>query len=197
MTHLNLGPDYLLEGEDLSIVKFPAAVLKINCEKVELFDSELSRLAKNMLFTMYRAPGLGLAAPQVGKSVNIFCIDTEFEREKVTASDGGHSYKYSNFNPLVMVNPIIKEASGEVIHQEGCLSFPGIFEDVKRAEKIVVEFNSLDGKVHQLNAEAMLSICIQHEIDHLKGVVFIERLSQLKKAFLLKKFSKKKKKGVM
>lgn len=194
MNDLALGTDYKLEGEALNVFTYPAPVLKKLATEIEAFDADLSKLAKDMLYTMYKAPGIGLAAPQIGQSVRMFCIDTTFERERVTTAEGLDTFRYSNFNPKVLINPIIKEKHGEVVCQEGCLSFPGIFEDVKRAEKIVVEYHDLNGELITLETDGMESICIQHELDHLDGIVFIERLSQLKRSMLLKKFNKKKKK---
>lgn len=193
MTNLILGDQYKLEGEELKVFTYPSAILKKVAEPVLEFNSDISTLAKNMLFSMYRAPGIGLAAPQIGSSLRIFCIDVDFERERVTDSNGVDSFRYSNFNPIVLINPVITEKEGEMIYQEGCLSFPGIFEDVKRAEKIKVQYQDVEGNSHEITAEGVKAICIQHELDHLDGIVFIERLSQLKRTFLLKKFKKKKK----
>jgi peptide deformylase len=192
MTKLILGELYALEGELLNVLKYPSPILKKVADPVTEFDSEISKLAKNMLFTMYKAPGIGLAAPQVGSSKRIFCIDTDFDRERVTDSSGKDSFRYSNFNPMVLINPVITEKDGEMVYQEGCLSFPGVFEDVKRAERITVEYQDAEGKVNKFLAEGVKAVCIQHELDHLDGIVFIERLSQLKRTFLLKKFKKKK-----
>jgi peptide deformylase len=192
MTKLILGDQYKLEGEPLKVLTYPSAILKKIAEPVVEFNEEIAELSKNMLFTMYKAPGIGLAAPQVGHSKRIFCIDTDFERERVTDSNGKDTFRYSHFNPIVLINPVIKEKEGEMIYQEGCLSFPGIFEDVKRAEKVTVEYQGIDGDLKKLEAEGVQAICIQHELDHLDGIVFIERLSQLKRTFLLKKFKKKK-----
>lgn len=193
MTNINLGEEYKFEGELLKVFTYPSPVLKKIAEPVIEFDEDLASLTKNMLFTMYKAPGIGLAAPQVGESKRIFCIDTDFERERVTDSSGNDSFRYSEFNPLVLINPVITQKSGEMIYQEGCLSFPGIFEDVKRAENIVVEYQNIKGEKESLTASGVKAICIQHELDHLDGIVFIERLSQLKRTFLLKKFKKNKK----
>jgi peptide deformylase len=192
MTKLILGKPYSLEGELLNVLKYPSPILKRVADPVTEFNSEISKLVQNILFTMYKAPGIGLAAPQVGSSKRIFCIDTDFDRERVTDSSGKDSFRYSNFNPMVLINPVITEKDGEILYQEGCLSFPGIFEDVKRAERITVEYQDTEGKVNKFFAEGVKAICIQHELDHLDGIVFIERLSQLKRTFLLKKFKKKK-----
>ncbi len=187
--------NYSPEGEKLKIYTYPAPVLKKVAEPVELFDDELKTLCRNMLFTMYQAPGIGLAAPQVGLSKRIFVMDIDYNREQVTRADGTSDTVLKDFNPLIFINPKIKNKVGEILYQEGCLSFPGIFEDVKRAEAITVEFQDWEGNPHTLEASDLLSVCIQHENDHLDGVVFLERLSLLKKNLLMKKFLKKKKKG--
>jgi len=143
---------------------------------------------------MYNAPGIGLAAPQVGVSKRLFVLDIWFEREKITHADGSEEYRLSDFNPMVFINPVFKNKSGEVIHEEGCLSVPGIYENVKRAEFVTVEFCDLQGNELLLEADELLSICLQHENDHLDGIVFIERLSLIKRQLLEKKFLKTQKK---
>ncbi len=186
--------DYRPEGEDLKIYTYPSPVLKKIAEPVERFDGELKELCLNMLATMYRAPGIGLAAPQVGISQRLFVMDIDYKREKVTRSDGTVEFELSEFNPLIFINPIIENKKGEILYQEGCLSVPGIYEDVKRAESITVHFQDWEGNEHTLNAQELLSVCIQHENDHLDGIVFLERLSLIKRNLLTKKFLKKKKK---
>jgi len=183
--------NYELRGESLEIRTYPDPVLTKVAEDVDVFDKELEDLCLNMLYTMYHAPGIGLAAPQIGISKRIFVIDVNFEREE-TEEDSGE-YKLSNFTPHIFINPIIKEKEGEITYQEGCLSLPGVFEDVKRFENIVVEYQSTDGEKHEISANELFSICIQHENDHLDGIVFIDRLSILKKNFFKKKLTKAKK----
>ncbi len=186
----NFLTDYKLEGEVLPIYTYPAPVLKKIAEPVTEFNQELHLLIKNMLYTMYHAPGIGLAAPQVGVSKRFFVLDIWFDREKVTLADGTEEYRLSQFQPMAFINPVFKNHSGEVIHEEGCLSVPGIYEDVKRAEFVSVEYQDPFGDKHQIEADELLSICLQHENDHLDGIVFIERLSLLKKQLLEKKFLK-------
>ena len=139
-----------------------------------------------MLYTMYNAPGIGLAAPQVGLSLRMFVLDIWFDREKITLADGSIEYRLSDFSPMVFCNPVFKTKSGEVIHEEGCLSVPGIYEDVKRYEFVTVAFQDMFGVHHEIEADELLSVCLQHENDHLDGIVFIERLSFLKKNLLEK-----------
>ena len=185
--------NYVLEGELLNIHTYPDPVLQQVAEEVNdsEFNEDLKTLCKNMLYTMYNAPGIGLAAPQVGISKRIFVIDVDYNREET--SEDSVEYNLSDFNPMIFINPVIKEKIGNTTYQEGCLSLPGIYEDVKRAEDIIVEYQDTDGNKHQLEAKELLSICIQHENDHLNGVVFIDRLSALKKNFFKKKLVKAKK----
>jgi len=190
----NFLENYKLEGENLDIFTYPSPVLKKIASPVVDFNDELHTLVKNMLFTMYHAPGIGLAAPQVGVSSRLFVLDIWFDREKVTLADGSTEYRLSEFKPMVFINPIFKDKSGEIIHEEGCLSVPGIYEDVKRAELVTVEFQNIHGEPQSLEADDLLSVCLLHENDHLDGIVFIERLSFLKKQLLEKKFLKQQKK---
>jgi peptide deformylase len=194
MENSNILENYKLEGELLQILTYPAPVLKKVAEPVTEFNEELKKLCKDMLFTMYQAPGIGLAAPQVGKSIRLFVMDIDFDREEVTKADDSVEYKLSNFNPRIFINPEIKNQDGEVLYEEGCLSVPGVYEDVKRAETITVDYQDLDGNKHSIDADELLSICIQHENDHLEGIIFLERLSMLKQNLLKKKFLKQKKK---
>ena len=191
----NFLENYVLQGKILAIEKYPSPILKKVAKPVTEFNNELHELIKNMLFTMYNAPGIGLAAPQVGHSIRMFVLDIWYDREKVTLADGSEEYRLSEFAPMVFINPIFKSKSGEIIHEEGCLSVPGVYEDVKRAEFVTVEFQDIYGEFHEIEADELLSVCLQHENDHLDGVVFIERLSFLKKQLLEKKFLKQKQKS--
>lgn len=190
----NFLENYKLEGKLLEIFKYPAPVLKKVAKPVTEFNEELRSIVKDMLFTMYHAPGIGLAAPQVGVSLRFFVIDIWYDREKVTLHDGTEEYRLSNFQPKVFINPIFKSKEGEILYEEGCLSVPGIYEDVKRAELVTIEYQDLDGNKHTLEADELLSVCLQHENDHLDGVVFVERLSLLKRQLIIKKIQKKQKK---
>ena len=190
----NFLENYELVGTKLPISVYPAPVLKKVAEPVTEFNDDLRSLIKDMFFTMYHAPGIGLAAPQVGVSLRFFVLDIWFEREKVTMPDGTSETRYFDFKPMVFINPVFKNQSGEIIHEEGCLSVPGVYEDVKRAEFITVDYQDMFGKHHTLEADELLSVCLQHENDHLNGIVFIERLSFLKKQLIEKKFLKKQKK---
>jgi len=196
MENTNFLENYKLEGELLEILTYPAPVLKKVAAPVTEFNDELRALCKDMFFTMYNAPGIGLAAPQIGKSIRLFVMDIDFDREEITKADDSVEYALSNFNPMVFINPEISNKEGEVLYEEGCLSVPGIFEEVKRAETITISYQDMFGEKHTIEADELLSICLQHEQDHLEGIVFLERLSMLKQNLLKKKFLKKKKKGL-
>lgn len=184
--------NYKLNGEKLPIVTYPDPVLSQVAEPVTEFGPKLKSLVKDMLFTMYHAPGIGLAAPQVGKSIRLFVMDVDYDRETVTNASGTEEVRLSGFNPKVFINPVITGTEGTTTYEEGCLSVPGVYEEVKRHKAIHVKYQDLDGKEHEMEADDLLSICIQHENDHLDGIVFIERLSNLKKNFYKKKMVKEK-----
>lgn len=158
----------------LSILTLPDQRLKTVAKPVVNFDQSLKNLAEDMLETMYLAPGIGLAATQVDQHIQLVVIDVSED----------------NNEPMVLVNPEITEKVGVQKHEEGCLSVPGIYASVKRAEQIVVEYQDLTGQSHQLEAIGLLAVCIQHELDHLKGIVFLDHLSLLKRKLAIKKLEK-------
>lgn len=184
--------NYKLKGDELPIVTYPDPVLSKKAAPVTKFGPDLENLVKDMLFTMYHAPGIGLAAPQVGVSERLFVLDVDYDREMVTNSSGKEEARLSNFNPMVFINPVITGTSGSTTYEEGCLSVPGVYEEVKRHKTIHVKYQNMQGETLELEADDMLAICIQHENDHLDGIVFIERLSNLKKNFYKKKMAKEK-----
>lgn len=184
--------NYKLTGSELPIHTYPDPVLSKVAEDVTVFDKNLEKLVEDMLFTMYHAPGIGLAAPQIGKSIRLFVLDVDYDREVITNSAGQDEVRMSGFNPMVFINPVITGTSGTTTYEEGCLSVPGVYEEVKRHKSIHVKFLNLKGEPQEMECDDMLSICIQHENDHLDGVVFIERLSNLKKNFYKKKMAKEK-----
>lgn len=187
--------NYELQGKELEIYTYPDPILTKIAEPVgdNEFNEELEKLCIDMLFTMYHAPGIGLAAPQVGVSKRIFVIDVDYEREEEELANGDYKTHLSNFNPYIFINPIIKNPQGKRTYQEGCLSLPGVYEDVVRADTIILEYQDLQGKKHELECAEVLSTCVQHENDHLEGIVFIDHLSTLKKNFFKKKLVKVKK----
>jgi peptide deformylase len=155
----------------LEIKKYGAEVLRTPAKTVTKFDRKLQKLADKMLRTMYAENGVGLAAPQVGESVRMLVIDTEYANERY----GNETEVNDTRNPLVIINPVIVYKEGEMDSFEGCLSFPEVFFNVKRARKIVFKFQDLNGKEHRMEAEGDLFCrCIQHEIDHLNGKLFVD-----------------------
>jgi peptide deformylase len=163
----------------LDIIEFPDPRLRIHARTVETFDAALKRLADDMLETMYAAPGIGLAATQVDVHKRLLVADVSEQRNA----------------PLVLVNPRILAARGREICEEGCLSFPGVFADVERAERVRVAAQDVTGKPFELDAEGLQAICIQHEMDHLVGKVFVDYLSPLKRSLLLRRLEKQRRKA--
>jgi len=184
---------YPKDSEVLEILHYPEPVLKqvaVDVEEKE-FGAELQNICQNMLLTMYNEPGIGLAGPQVGISKRIFVMDVDYSRD--TIDEDAEHYKIHSLNPRIFINPVIKNKEGEIVYEEGCLSLPGVFDEVTRSESLTVEYRDPYGDQHTLNADGLLSICIQHENDHLDGIVFIEHLSNLKFNLYRKKLIKSKK----
>jgi peptide deformylase len=148
----------------LNILRYPDARLHKVASPVTVFDDALKRLVSDLAETMYAAPGIGLAATQVDVHKRVIVVDVSERRDTL----------------VVLVNPEILEATGVSDIEEGCLSLPGIYELVERAERVKVRAHDQNGKLFTLEAQGLLSVCIQHELDHLKGKVFVEHLSQLK-----------------
>jgi peptide deformylase len=149
----------------LPILEFPDPRLRTIAKPVAQVDDSLRQLVDDMVETMYAAPGIGLAATQVNIHQRLLVLDVSEDHSR----------------PLVFINPEILRAEGHQVYQEGCLSVPGIFADVKRAERIAVKALDRDGKAFELEAEGLLAVCIQHEMDHLAGKVFVDYLSPLKR----------------
>lgn len=158
----------------LEILHYPDPRLRIRAKPVASVDAEIRTLADDMLETMYEAPGIGLAATQVNIHKRLLVTDVSEEHN----------------SPLCLINPDILEQEGIMETEEGCLSVPGVFEYVQRAERIRVQGLGLDGKPLDLEAEGLLAVCIQHEIDHLDGKLFVDYLSTLKRGRIRKKLGK-------
>jgi peptide deformylase len=158
----------------LPILEFPDPRLRTVARPVERVDTVLRRLIEDMLETMYAAPGIGLAATQVDVHQRLLVLDVSED----------------HLQPMVFINPEILAAEGSQTYQEGCLSVPGIFAEIKRSDKVTVRALDRDGEVFQLEAEGLLAVCIQHEIDHLAGKVFVDYLSPLKRELVRKKLAK-------
>jgi peptide deformylase len=161
----------------LDIKVFPDKVLRKKSEPVKDIDEKIKKLLDDMTETMYAAPGIGLAAPQVGVNKRVLVIDILSHDEK-----GGL---------LKIINPEILSAEGEVIGEEGCLSIPLEYADVKRYEKVTVKYLDENGEEKVIEAEGLLSRALQHEIDHLDGILFIDKISPLKREMIKKRFKKK------
>jgi peptide deformylase len=158
----------------LPILEYPDPRLRTRAAPVTRFDAGLKRHIADMFETMYAAPGIGLAATQVDWHHRLVVIDISENKDE----------------PLVFINPEILEKSGKASGEEGCLSVPGIFDDVPRAERIRVRWHDADGKVLERELDGMLAVCVQHEMDHLEGKLFVDYLSELKRQRIRKKLDK-------
>ena len=179
------------------ILEVPDPRLKTVSKPVETFDEGLKTLVSDMFETMYAAHGIGLAAIQVGEPLRVLVIDLQEPDEdaepEVCHAHGGeeHTHQPVKNDPRVFVNPEILQPSDDFqTYQEGCLSVPEIYADVDRPARCRVRWQDLEGKVHEEDMEGMLAVCIQHEMDHLEGVLFIDHLSRLKRQMVLKKLDK-------
>lgn len=161
----------------LTILEYPDPRLKRIAAPVTEFTPELRQLVADMAETMYAAPGIGLAATQVDVHKQVIVIDISETKDDLR----------------VLVNPRIVRAEGEAKGEEGCLSVPGYYDGVVRAERVTVEAQDAEGRPFTLEADGLLAVCIQHEMDHLKGIVFVERLSQLKQLRYKARLAKQKK----
>jgi peptide deformylase len=159
------------------ILILPDKRLRLKSEPVQAVDAALRALVDDMFATMYEAPGIGLAAIQIGVAQRVVTMDLAKKEEKP--------------EPLVFLNPEIVSSSDETsTYEEGCLSIPEYYEEVARPERIKVKYFDMDFKPQELDADGLLATCLQHEIDHLNGVLFIDHLSKLKRAMVMKKFKK-------
>lgn len=157
-----------------NILHYPEPLLKKKSVPVTTFNEELEQLGKDMAETMYAAPGVGLAAPQVGELIRLIVLDC-------SASDEPRDL-------VIAANPEIIAARGESFEEEGCLSVPGFCATVKRALEVTLRYQDTRGKTHERHADGLLAIGIQHEIDHLEGILFVDRLSPLKRSIFKKKY---------
>ena len=178
------------------ILEVPDSRLKTVSSRVEAFDEGLKALAADMFETMYAAKGIGLAAIQVGEPIRLLVIDLQEPDEDAEPEEcdhGGHHHTHQpiKYDPRVFVNPEILDPAVELnTYQEGCLSVPEIYADVERPKTCRVRWQDLDGKFHEEAMDGIMATCIQHEMDHLEGVLFIDHLSRLKRAMALKKLEK-------
>ena len=163
----------------LEILHFPDPRLRTRATLVAVVDDQLRTLVDDMLETMYAAPGIGLAATQVNVHKRLLVIDLSKEQDQ----------------PLVLINPEIVDKQGVEEMEEGCLSVPGVYERVERADRIRVRAMDRQGQAFELDADGLLAVCIQHEIDHLDGKLFVDYLSQLKRQRIRKKLEKQRRHG--
>lgn len=163
----------------LTILEFPDPRLRTRAKPVGQVDDELRRLIDDMFETMYDAPGIGLAATQVDVHQRLLVLDVSEDKSR----------------PMVFINPEIVGSSGVQTCQEGCLSLPGVYADVKRAEHIKVRALGRDGEPFEIDADGLLAVCIQHEMDHLEGKVFTDHLSPIKREMVKKKLEKLRRSG--
>jgi peptide deformylase len=160
----------------LKVLTYPNPELNKKSQEVTVFDAKLGKLVDDMIDTMYAENGVGLAAPQVGVLQRVFVIDLDPK---------GPESKVFEF-----INPKIKKLEGKIKFEEGCLSVPGFTEEVSRSKKVLVEYQDRKGNPQKLEAEELMAVAVQHENDHLEGILFIERLSPLKRRLMKNKISK-------
>ena len=163
----------------LEILHFPDTRLRTRARPVETVDAEVRRLVDDMFETMYAAPGIGLAATQVNVHRRVLVVDVSEEKNQ----------------PLTFINPEILDRQGTEEMEEGCLSVPGFYEKVRRAERVRVRALDRDGKAFELETDGLLAVCIQHEIDHLDGKLFVDYISSLKRQRIRKKLEKAQRQG--
>ena len=162
----------------LEVLQFPDPRLRRISEPIAEVNDEIRRLAEDMLETMYDEPGIGLAAPQVGHAIRLIVVDTDWTEEG------------ADRKPTVLVNPEIHHCEGTLVWNEGCLSVPDLTADVERAERVVLHAQDLDGNAVVEEVEGLRAVCFQHEIDHLDGNLFLDRLSRLKRNLYVQKRKK-------
>ena len=165
----------------LEVVTFPHPVLKQKCAAVTRFDAELHQFLDDMAQTMQGADGIGLAANQVGVAQRVFLMDVPTNR-------GSGEKDVKTTGRIEVINPKIVSLRGEMKYEEGCLSFPGMSEFVTRAAEVDLEYQDRTGAVRRLTAKGLVAVCIQHELDHLDGITFIDRLSPFKRKIALREY---------
>ena len=168
----------------LDILTYPDPRLADKSTPVEKVDDEIRTLIENMFETMYAAEGVGLAAPQVGVTKRIIVVDCGPREE-------GEVSPLPPKEPVAIVNPVVAEGAGSIVWEEGCLSVPGYTDEVERKAKVTVTGLDKNGEPMEVHAEGLLAVCLQHEIDHLEGVLFVDRLSRLKQSMVKKKLKRR------
>jgi peptide deformylase len=179
------------------ILEVPDPRLKVISDPVTVFDNALKTLVADMFETMYEAPGIGLAAIQVGVPLRVLVIDLQPDdpdaEPEVCTAHGGHQHTHQPVKrePRVFINPEILDPSADhSVYSEGCLSVPEIYADVERPARIRACWQDLDGTAHEEEMDGLMATCLQHEMDHLEGILFIDHLSRLKRQMVIKKLEK-------
>ena len=165
----------------LNVLHFPDNRLRKKGKNIDISDDNLNMIAMNMLHTMYKCKGIGLAAVQVDIQIRLIVIDVSEDRNE----------------PLFLVNPVINSKEDKIIFEEGCLSVPGFYEHVERFNQITYAFHDLKGVLHESSANGLLAVCIQHEIDHLDGKLFVDYISNIKRDRIAKKIKKQESQGTV
>ncbi|WP_371811877.1 peptide deformylase [Thiomicrorhabdus sp. 6S3-12] len=160
--------------EKLDIVLYPDEGLREVCKPVSEMTDQIDKLIDEMFYTMYDAPGIGLAAPQIAVQERIIVVDVSETKDQ----------------PIALINPEIVQEAGSITWEEGCLSLPGVYAKVTRPSDVIVRGMNRDGKTVEIEANELLAVCLQHEIDHLNGVMFIDHLSNLKRTRAMQKYRK-------
>lgn len=181
----------------LPLVIAPDARLKTRAEEVTEITDDIRTLASDMLETMYHNKGIGLAAVQVGVMKRVIVVDVEWSTAE-TPDDPNAEANGNDGNPIIMINPEIAEGGSEPnLYLEGCLSFPEQYSEVERPKEVTVNYLDENGAEQTLTADGLLATCIQHEIDHINGVTFVDHISRLKRDRIMKKLEKLKKSGAL
>ena len=174
---------------DVVVYPDPKKVLETKAEEVTVFDAELKQFVKDMHETMHHAGGIGLAANQVGVLKRVITMNIPFDGERYEQTEEEREEWHDK--AITLINPVITKKAGKFKFQEGCLSFPEIFEVVERAEEIWVTAKDENGKEFELHGTGIFAVCVQHEIDHIDGIVFINRMSRLKAGIVRKKLARR------
>jgi peptide deformylase len=174
----------------LPIILSPDPLLKQVSARIDSITPEIRTLAADMFETMYASNGVGLCAVQVGVLKRLMVVDVEWGSSRY-ASEDAPAVLARKGNPIVLINPtIVSESDEKNIYDEGCLSFPAQYAEVERPERIVVEYQDLEGQTQRLTADGLLATCIQHELDHMNGIVFVDHISRIKRDMILRKMKK-------
>jgi peptide deformylase len=184
-------PIEITNMSELELVTFPNSILARPTQEIDEVTPELVELAKDMIQKMYDVPGVGLAANQIGKGIRLAVIDTrkrskegKFRTDTLTEIEKGMTF------PIIMFNPELLESTGESFQDEGCLSVPGYFDSVKRSGRVKFRYMDENGETQEKEVDGLTAICVQHEIDHLNGKLFLDRLTPIRRSIIKNKIKK-------